>query len=440
MEHDSIARRRPRQHDGRSTAELAVFAATEQLLQESSLRDITVAKILSRAKLSRANFYHYFASKYDVIAAMVARMVEGIDAGEGPLRAELSATRKPVMEADLRHAIDIWSEHSALICAVIEHIHVVPQLAAAWNLMLDRFVSTLVEQINREREADAAPGGAAAEMIATVLVCGYERCFYVGARSYDSRLPDPDAAVDSIIELTFAAIYGDRSQVSRAPRRRKRLPQSRQSAGSETRTAGTGSPAPTHGGGDPDTMAAILRATSELLGKHSMDQLSVANILERADISRATFYFYFGSKDDVFLALFHAIVDGVVSRFSRLADIDRADPEQIKSVVTHTLDLDPESFGVLRNAVHEWPHRPQLRQAYLATMSQVIGSLETAIESDRAAGLALEGPPAPQLAAAIMWTVERTIAGSLAGEAHLEDTAAIAGFLGDLLIATVYTR
>jgi hypothetical protein len=39
------------------------------------------------------------------------------------------------------------------------------------------------------------------------------------------------------------------------------------------------------------------------------------------------------------------------------------------------------------------------------------------IEADRAVGLAVDGPAAPQLAAVLLWTIERSIAGSLAGEA-----------------------
>ena len=38
------------------------------------MQDITVADILAAAGLSRANFYHYFASKYDVLAALVSNI------------------------------------------------------------------------------------------------------------------------------------------------------------------------------------------------------------------------------------------------------------------------------------------------------------------------------------------------------------------------------
>ncbi len=414
-----------------------MFAATEQLLRESSLKDVTVARIISRAQLSRANFYHYFASKYDVVAAMVARLLEDLDASEGPIHAKLGLTHRSAMEVDLRHTIDIWSEHSALICAVIEHIHVVPQLAAAWKLMLDRFVSALVEEITHERATGAAPDGAAAEMIATVLVCGYERSFYVGARPYDTRLPDPESAVDSIIHVTLSAVYGELLGGDRRPGRRKSRSSRRHTPATPPAQRPPASPG---GGGDSATATTILEGTRALLAEQSMDQLSVAKILEYAKISRATFYFYFENKDDVFLALFRAIADNIVARFMRLTTIDRTDPDQVESVVIHGLDLDPADFGVLRNAIYEWSHRPGLREAYLATIDRIIGIVEATIDSDRAAGLAVAGPPAPQLAAVLVWTIERSIAGSLAGEAHVQDTHAVAALLADIMVTTIYGR
>lgn len=441
MNTDSVARQRPRRHDGRGASELAVFAATEHLLQETTLEKITVAQIITRAKLSRANFYHYFASKYDVIAAMVLRLVENTENNEGPLHAELGLSHKAAMEEDLRRTVHAWSEHSAFICAVIEHIHVVPQLAAAWDLMINRFVAALVEQIGRGRETSTAADGAPPELIATVLFCGYERTFYVGARAYDTRLPDPTAAVDSLIHMTLNAVYGELASSRKLRRHGSRSSRKPAPGAPESVVVGTEPLTDAvRGGGDPKSAAAILRATRTLLEEGSLDQLTVAKILEAAEISRATFYFYFENKDDVFLALFQTIADEIVGRFRRLTTIDRRDTGQIRVLVTHWLDLAPADFAVLRNAIHEWPHRPRLRAAYSAALAQMTDTLEAAIESDRAARLALDGPPAPQLAAVLIWTIERSIAGSLAGEANLADTRAVAAFLAEMLVATIYGR
>ncbi|WP_031332910.1 TetR/AcrR family transcriptional regulator [Williamsia sp. D3] len=437
MSNNPVARRRPRAHDGQTKAEVAVFAATEELLTESSLQDITVAQIIARAGVSRANFYHYFASKYDVLIAMLSRFLEETYS-EGPWQAELGKSRARAMDKTLRRTIEMWSEHGAVICAAIEHMHSEPALAAAWNSTLEKFVSAIAEQITYERANGNAPEGFPADTIAAMLVCALQRTFYVGTRGLDARLPKPESAVDSIIELVFAAIYGaqrPKSRLRRRPRAERvkapaQMAQSPEASDNET-------PLPE---GDPGTAAVILDATKSLLAEISLDDLSVAKILERSGISRATFYFYFGSKEAAFIALFQEIAASIADGFSALAAMDRSKPAKAGALVQNWLDLDPGSLAVVRNAIHEWPRRPDLRGLYLNTVETMASALESAIETDRALGLALEGPPADELAAVLIWTIERSYAGSLAGEKHLEDAPTVAAMLGNLLVATIYGR
>ncbi|MFI1465570.1 TetR/AcrR family transcriptional regulator [Nocardia carnea] len=432
MDKESLARQRPRAHDGGAAAELAVLAATEELLQESSLHDLTVAHIIKRAGLSRANFYHYFASKFDVVVAMVSRLLTDTYTDEGPWNSELGRNRQRALGDNLQRTIGMWSAHGPLICAVVENMHSTPALAAAWNVMLQRFVSAIAEQVDHERAANRAPAGASADLIATVLVCGYERSFYIGQRGLDNRIPDPESTVASITELTLAGIYGGKRRTKRARKRK-----------SATATAHPVTMPETHrqkpaAGGDAETKAAILQATNELLGEMSLDQLSVAKILERSKLSRATFYFYFESKDDAFIDLFQAVADDIVRGFIDLAATDRTHTDSIRGAIRTWLDLDPADLGVLRNAIHEWPRRPELRQRYLTTVATMTATMEQIIGDDRAAGLAVDGPPAPEFAAVLLWTIERSIAGSLAGETNLQDIDAVASFLGDLLVSSLY--
>lgn len=431
------ARRRPRAHDGRTKAEVAVFAATEDLLKESSLQDITVAQIIARAGVSRANFYHYFASKYDVLIAMLSRFLEETYS-EGPWQAELGKSRARAMDATLRRTIEMWSEHGAVICAAIEHMHSEPALAAAWNSTLEKFVSAIAEQITYERTNGNAPEGFPADTIGAVLVCALQRTFYVGTRGLDPRLPGPESAVDSIIELVFAAIYGTQRPKSRL-RRRPRAQRVKTASQSPVPSVTSQDESPSKEG-DPGTASVILEATKDLLAEISLDDLSVAKILERSGISRATFYFYFGSKEAAFIALFQEIAVSIADGFSALAAMDRSKPAKAGALVQNWLDLDPGSLAVVRNAIHEWPRRPELRDVYLGTIATMADALESAIDIDRASGLALEGPPAGELAAVLVWTIERSYAGSLAGEKHLEDAPTVAAMLGNLLVATIYGR
>src|ERR1700761_155353 len=54
--------------------------------------------------------------------------------------------------------------------------------------------------------------------------------------------------------------------------------------------------------------SAILATAERLLGERSAQQISVDDLARGAGISRPSFYFYFPSKDAVFLALIDRLV------------------------------------------------------------------------------------------------------------------------------------
>ena len=54
---------------------------------------------------------------------------------------------------------------------------------------------------------------------------------------------------------------------------------------------------------------AIYAATARLMERHGFSDISVAQILTEANISRATFYFYFASKFSVLSGLLEAAME-----------------------------------------------------------------------------------------------------------------------------------
>jgi AcrR family transcriptional regulator len=201
-------RQRPRVHTGQQVAEIAIFDATEALLAQESLHSLSVAQIIKAADVSRASFYHYFSSKFEVVATLMARIFDEIysethttlearwDDPGGSLRASLGAAMAP------------WHDHRAVIHATLENMHAVPALAAAWATAKSRFAEVLVEQITRERAEGRAPAGLAPEAIAELLVGSAERIFYVGSSGVEPRLATPDQRLDAIVSVVVAAIYG----------------------------------------------------------------------------------------------------------------------------------------------------------------------------------------------------------------------------------------
>jgi AcrR family transcriptional regulator len=203
-----VDRQRPRAHTGEQAAEIAIFDATERLLATQALHELSVAQIIQEAGLSRASFYHYFSSKYEVVVALMGRIFEEM---YSETQTELEShwdDPAASLRASLRTGMETWLEHKAVIHAALENMHSVPALADVWNALRGRFVTALTEQIRTAREEGQAAPGLAPETIAEMLVCGAERIFYVGSSGIDERLATTDERLDAIVTVAMAAIYG----------------------------------------------------------------------------------------------------------------------------------------------------------------------------------------------------------------------------------------
>jgi AcrR family transcriptional regulator len=337
------------------------------------------------------------------------------------------------MGSSLDHTLRLWARHGAVICAVVEHMHGEPAVARAWQPTYRRFHAAVAEQIEHERRAGRAPAGPPADMVAAMLICGVERALYVSSRGLDPRLPTPESAVDSLVALNEVAIYGGRrTKVGRTVE--------------SVREPLVGVDAPREGRADREhsgTAQSILNAMRELLLTYTLAELSVAKIINNAAVSRASFYFYFRSRDDAFAALFSEAADQMVAGMAEIAGTDRADrgnPGLMAAAFKQWLDLDEMTTAVIRNAVHEWPRRLELRTAYLSAVATLAGHLETIIVAARSHGMAIPGPSAPQYAATLIWMIERTVAGSLADEEHLQDFGSVKTMLAQLLSDAIHGR
>lgn len=338
--------------------------------------------------------------------------------------------RAIAMHRSFAPTLRLWSSHGDVIGAVIEEMHTTPSVAAVWKATFDRFVSAVAEQIVHERSQGVATDGAPPDMLATVLVCGMERNFYVSSRGLEPRLPTAESAVEALEWLTVTGIYGGRSaKTPHQDNARTRI---------ESRSTGTPPTRPAGSFTAEKSARAILHALRTLLSDFSIDKLSVARIAKEAGVSRSTFYFYFESKDSAFAALYQDLADTVGAALHRLHSIDRSDADQLADVLYGWLRIDDHTVAIMRNALHQWPRTPRLRSVYHEGMSEQTASLEAIINQDRLSGLAPDGPPASQLAAVLLWTVERSVAGALAGEDHLIDLDLVVPCLSRLVVAAIY--
>jgi AcrR family transcriptional regulator len=200
---------RPRLHMGKTATEQAVFAATEQLLADVPLQDLSVAQIIQRANVSRATFYFYFSSKYAVVIGLLARIMDDVYETMQPfVRRTGDEVAVGALRDSLEAAAAVWSEHRAPLRAVMEHWHAVPELRDLWLDVVKRFSTGLATGIDRERTTGLAPDGIDSRTLATVLIWATERCFHVAGLGVDPDLPNEREIVDALLTMWLGTIYG----------------------------------------------------------------------------------------------------------------------------------------------------------------------------------------------------------------------------------------
>ncbi|NPC96676.1 TetR/AcrR family transcriptional regulator [Nocardioides sp. zg-DK7169] len=120
------------------------------------------------------------------------------------------------------------------------------------------------------------------------------------------------------------------------------------------------------------TRERLLGATRELLAEVGA-VTTVEEIAERAGVSRATFFNYFASKDDLLAELYAAL----------LAQMD----EVVEGLLVGDLSTEERVVGVFADFGHHARERPSYLLAFTSALERVSTSEQVAERSDRLAGL-----------------------------------------------------
>jgi AcrR family transcriptional regulator len=208
-------RSRPRVHDGSSEAERQILTATERLLDIIPLTELSVARILKEANVSRTTFYFYFSSKHGPVAALLKSIMNQIFQ-HASFVADRSGTGagEQALDAGLAGAAQLFCEHGNLLRSVVEHWRSVPELGSIWIEVMNRIAGAFAEQIDRERAAGLAPPGTPSLPLAASLIWASERILYVAGLGVITGLPTEEDAIASIQSIWKGAIYGQKMPVS----------------------------------------------------------------------------------------------------------------------------------------------------------------------------------------------------------------------------------
>jgi AcrR family transcriptional regulator len=81
--------------------------------------------------------------------------------------------------------------------------------------------------------------------------------------------------------------------------------------------------------------AKLIDAAIDAFAEHSFREVSIADLCERADVAKATFYRCFDSKEALFLATARAVVERAIDGFT--AESPTADPQQHTAIFARHL-------------------------------------------------------------------------------------------------------
>jgi AcrR family transcriptional regulator len=188
-----------------------ILAATERLLETTSLSDLNVAAILTESHISRATFYVYFNSKFGPVAALLEHTMDAIyDSVTAFTSRDGDGTNggPAALDQGLEGAANLFRDHRMVLRAVVEHWHEVPELRTLWLGVMDRFTEAFAAEIDRERAAGHAPPGLPSRELAASLIWSSERCLYIAGLGVTDDMPHEDRTLLALQTFWRGAVYG----------------------------------------------------------------------------------------------------------------------------------------------------------------------------------------------------------------------------------------
>lgn len=186
---------------------------------------------------------------------------------------------------------------------------------------------------------------------------------------------------------------------------------------------------------------AMYAATARLMEREAFADISVAQILTEANVSRATFYFYFSSKFSVLSGLLESAMEDIFGTVQPFLERSPDDPPSIalERSIRAVTQAWHRHRAVLQAANQHWHSEPALRSLWLAVVERFVAAGAVEIDREREAGLITSDLPSRTLAATLFWSTERVL--HIAGmgvDPELTDEESMVGPLVAMWSGTLY--
>jgi AcrR family transcriptional regulator len=161
--------------------------------------------------------------------------------------------------------------------------------------------------------------------------------------------------------------------------------------------------------GATTTESRLFEAAELALAEHGYAGLRVQDLCDYAEIGRSAFYHYFSSASAVVVAMLARAIDDIYDECAEFLrpSAPPADRGQIEGGLRAGWSAWDRHRVVFMATSQHWPDVPELRDLWTELVGRFTGALAHAIDQARAVGEAPTGLDSAQLAALLVWSVER---------------------------------
>lgn len=176
--------------------------ATERLLAGASLHELTTADILTEASVSRAGFYSHFASKGEVVAALLEQAMEGVYGVFSPLVEDPgSEVSRDAIAHMLTMCMTVWNEHLGVFNAMHENWHSDADIRKTWLHAVERFTDAIAGYLESAISAGHAPDGIDVRQRAAGILWASEHLFYLAGTDTDENMPSVHGILETLLVM-----------------------------------------------------------------------------------------------------------------------------------------------------------------------------------------------------------------------------------------------
>jgi AcrR family transcriptional regulator len=195
---------------GNAAARRAILDATEELLRERPLEDLTAVDVIEAAGFSRPTFYMYFESKHAAVAALADEVLKDIYNRMWRPSFEHAGSSSPAGTVEhFLESIAGWREHRAVLLAAAVGWRTDPIVYRQWGARMQSMVAATTAYIRHARQAGVAPPEPDGDVLAMLLVWLVESVLYLALTGLDSELDDDDRTAATLSAVWLRAIHGE---------------------------------------------------------------------------------------------------------------------------------------------------------------------------------------------------------------------------------------